>query len=107
MVLGRVKLYLNSAPPNRVGTGYYAPTYKHLTPKRSENRSRTTKVETRGGLSSASLNASWPRCRNLRNLRIVFLLIAALPHHSSLSTFISGTPHATSCRLVACCPSPG
>ena len=29
---GVVKLYLNSAPPNGVGTGMETPTYKHLTP---------------------------------------------------------------------------
>jgi len=29
---GVVSLYLNSAPPNGVGTGFYSPVYKHLTP---------------------------------------------------------------------------
>ena len=29
---GVVKLYLNSAPPNGVGTGVYDLVYKHLTP---------------------------------------------------------------------------
>ncbi len=29
---GVVKLYLNSAPPNGVGTGFYVLAYKHLTP---------------------------------------------------------------------------
>jgi hypothetical protein len=28
---GVFKLYLNSTPPNGVGTGFYAPAYKHLT----------------------------------------------------------------------------
>jgi hypothetical protein len=29
---GVVKLCSNSAPPNGVGTGFYSPAYKHLTP---------------------------------------------------------------------------
>jgi hypothetical protein len=31
-VSGVVKLYLNSAPPNGAGTGFYSPAYKHRTP---------------------------------------------------------------------------
>jgi len=34
---GVVKLYLNSAPPNGVGTGCYAPAYIHLTPNGVKN----------------------------------------------------------------------
>ncbi len=58
---GMVKLYLNSAPSNGVGTGSYAPVYIHLTPNGVKTAVEPRTFETRGGLSSASLSAFWLR----------------------------------------------